>query len=89
MAVEEFDASGMESQMSASIVLVGAFNPAIFQPSWLELHRLIRDTEAEAAKISIITAEVAVFSIGDWLLELTRFRRQSRYAAAPAACCRS
>ena len=23
------------------------------------------------------------------ILELTRFRRQSRYAAAPAACCRS
>lgn len=46
----------------ASIVMLGSFNPAIFQPRWLGAQQLIRPEEAEHAKIVIIQAEVADFS---------------------------
>src|SRR5438067_10758454 len=36
---------------NASIVMVGSFNPAIFQPLWLGTQDLIRRKEAEDAKI--------------------------------------
>lgn len=49
-----------------SIVLVGNFNPAIFQPAWLAAKGLIRESEATAANIEIIHAEVAQFRAG-WL----------------------
>jgi len=49
-----------------SIVLVGAFNPSIYHPMWFALQGLIRETEAEAAKIEIIHPDVASFSI-EWL----------------------
>ncbi len=48
-----------------SIVMLGSFNPAIFQPHWLGAHHLIRPEEAENAKIRVIQAEVADFST-DW-----------------------
>ncbi len=38
----------------ASIVMVGSFNPAIFQPRWLGSQGIIRPEEAENAKISLI-----------------------------------
>ena len=37
------------AQDEAAIVLVGAFNPAIFHPAWLAHHGLIPEHEAEAA----------------------------------------
>lgn len=46
----------------ASIVMIGSFNPAIFQPRWLGVQGLIRPEEAETAKITVIQAEVADFS---------------------------
>jgi hypothetical protein len=45
----------------ASIVMVGSFNPAIFQPRWLGALDLIRKKEAENAEIAIIQAEIADF----------------------------
>jgi hypothetical protein len=50
----------------AHIILVGHFNPSIFQPAWLAAHDLIRKEEAEAAKIQVIASEVASFT-SDWL----------------------
>ena len=46
-----------------TIVALGSFNPAIFQPLWFSNHHLIRQEEAENAKIQIIQsqAQVAVF----------------------------
>ena len=58
----------------ASIVLVGAFNPAIFNPDWLAARSLIRGEEAAAATITAISPDLAVFSM-KWLeLEVTRDR---------------
>ena len=57
-----------------SIVLVGDFNPAIFQPSWFALEKLVRPSEAEHAHIEIIHPDIAGFSM-DWVtIHVTRER---------------
>lgn len=50
----------------ASIVLIGKFNPAIFQPAWLGAGNLVRPEEADKAKIEVISPQVTSFS-ADWL----------------------
>lgn len=50
----------------ATIVLVGDFNPKIFQPAWFASHDLLREQEAEAADINIIHHEIVQFSL-EWL----------------------
>jgi hypothetical protein len=50
----------------ASIVLLGNFNPAIFQPAWLAAKGLVRASEAESAKVEIIHPEIAQYRL-DWL----------------------
>ena len=49
-----------------SIVLVGSFNPAIFQPAWFAAQGLISEVEADSAKIDVVNPELTVFSL-DWL----------------------
>jgi hypothetical protein len=44
------------------IVLVGSFNPRIFQPAWFAAENLIREEEEQAAKIELIHRQVAIFS---------------------------
>ena len=48
-----------------SIVAVGSFNPAIFQPLWFSKHKLIREEEAAESKIQLIHPSASVFST-DW-----------------------
>jgi len=58
-----------------SIVLRGDFNPKIFQPAWFAAQGLIRNEEADEAKIEIIHPTIVVFSL-DWLriqIEPNRF----------------
>ena len=59
---------------SAQIVMLGSFNPAIFQPRWLGKQQLIRAEEAEDAKIEIIRAEVADFSTEWFQLQVLQNR---------------
>ncbi|MEW5818471.1 MAG: hypothetical protein AB1798_24160 [Spirochaetota bacterium] len=68
----------MEAQNPAleglSIVLLGDFNPKIFQPAWFAAEELIRKRESEEAKIEIINPEIVIFSL-DWArLEIIRNR---------------
>ena len=49
-----------------TIVAVGDLNPAIFQPAWFASEGLITRTEAQAAKVQIISAQAALFQV-DWL----------------------
>lgn len=53
---------------SASIVLVGSFNPAIFHPEWLLRHELISEDDWKGKKedIEIIHPEIAKFAL-EWL----------------------
>lgn len=61
---------------AASIVLLGSFNPAIFQPRWLGAQGLIRQEEAEAAKIALVNTEVADFSTEWFQLQVLHERFQ-------------
>lgn len=57
-----------------SVVLLGDFNPKIFQPAWFAAEGLIRKQEAEEAKIGIIHPEVVSFEL-EWLqLQVMRER---------------
>lgn len=60
-----------------TIVLVGDFNPAIFQPSWFALEGLVRPSEAEKARVEVIHPDIASFSL-EWLtVQVTRDRFQA------------
>src|SRR5260370_9089105 len=59
-----------------SIVMLGSFNPAIFQPRWLGAQQLIRPEEAEDAKIKIIQEDVADFSTAWFHLQVLQNRLQ-------------
>lgn len=59
---------------AVSIVLVGEFNPKIFQPAWFVQENLLRKLEADNAVVEIIHPEINIFNL-DWLrLEVTRGR---------------
>lgn len=53
-----------------SIVFVGSFNPAIFQPAWFSHENLIREAEAEQANIEIIRREIVSFSTDKFRIEV-------------------
>lgn len=59
---------------SKSLVLVGHFNPQIFQPTWLEKEGLIRRSEAEGVEIEIIHPEIAILNFDGYSLRVTRDR---------------
>ena len=59
-----------------SIVMLGQFNPIICQPQWFSAHKLLRQQEADAAKINVIHPDVAIFE-AEWVqLHVTRNRYQ-------------
>jgi|SRR5580704_8366016 hypothetical protein len=58
----------------ASIVILGSFNPSIFQPRWLASLDLIRPEEAEIATIAIIREEVADFTTKWFRLQVLQNR---------------
>lgn len=51
---------------TAAIVLIGHFNPMIFQPYWFASQGIFSPDEAKNAKIEVIHSEITVFSI-EWL----------------------
>jgi hypothetical protein len=70
---------------SLNIVVIGAFNPPIFQPAWLAAEGLIRPGDGEAAEVEIVHPEVTVFET-EWMrCQVTRERfsmatqRESHY----------
>lgn len=50
----------------ATIVLLGDFNPKIFQPAWFAAQGLIRNEEAQDAEIGILHQALTDFSL-EWL----------------------
>ncbi len=59
---------------AASIVLVGSFNPAIFQPAWFSAEGLLAKEETAEANLGIAHPEILAFT-ADWLsIEVTRER---------------
>ena len=50
---------------SASIVILGSFNPAIFHPSWFKANGLIKPEEADKAKLEFTTPLISIFRV-EW-----------------------
>ena len=50
---------------SLDIIILGNFNPSIFQPYWFSLKKLIREEESEKAVINIIHSSLVQFDL-DW-----------------------
>lgn len=59
---------------SASIVLVGSFNPAILHPQWFAKHGLIPEGEAEAAKIVVVSPDMTAVQFAWFALEVMASR---------------
>jgi hypothetical protein len=59
---------------TASVVLLGYFNPVIFQPAWFAAKGLIREAEAAEATVEMIHPEVTSFRAGWLSLSVTRDR---------------
>jgi hypothetical protein len=74
---------------SSSIVAVGAFNPAIFSPDWLEKYGLIGGDDAETARKMpslIISQQVSVVETDWFVLQVldNQFSLQSKNVLSPA-----
>ena len=66
-----------------SLVIIGDFNPVIFQPYWLFSKGLIRDDEAKNANVDILHNEIVRFEL-DWLkMEITRSRCELSSSKVP------
>lgn len=50
---------------SASIIILGSFNPAIFHPIWFKASGLIKPEEAESAKLEVTHPAISIFSV-EW-----------------------
>jgi hypothetical protein len=57
-----------------SIVLLGDFNPKIFQPAWFSSQSLIREKEYETADIRVVHNEIVDFGLGWCQVQVTRDR---------------
>jgi hypothetical protein len=69
---------------AAAIVMVGFFNPQIFQPFWLANHGVISEREAETARVGFIHPEITQFNIeGEFSIQVERERFVIDRAIAP------
>lgn len=73
---------------SSSIVAVGAFNPAIFSPDWLEARELIGSGDAEVARTNkslIVSSQVATIQTNWFALQVleNQFSLTSQGALSP------
>lgn len=57
-----------------AIVLIGDFNPKIYQPSWFANQRLVRQSEADAAEVELIHSDFTSFSTECFVLQVARER---------------
>jgi hypothetical protein len=70
----------------AGVVLVGHFNPLIFQPEWMERNDLIGPREAEAARSStetILHSQMAIVPLSSSRLQVTLDRFEYVVVEAP------
>lgn len=68
---------------SVSIVFLGEFNPVILQPFWLLNKGLIREEEANNAKVGVIHNEIVKYEL-DWVsIEITKQRCEFTTTKSP------
>lgn len=75
---------------NASVVILGAFNPAIVQPSWLGVHGVVTAAEAAGAEVTVIHPDISAFRVGELYFETQKQRLllltsdPGRYIVLPA-----
>ena len=71
---------------SANIVLVGSFNPGIFQPQWFVRQRLMSEEQGHDAKIRLIAPGFSSFETDSFVIHVTeqQFIAASKPEASPA-----
>jgi len=69
----------------ASVVLIGSFNPTIFQPQWFASQNLLPKSEAESASIKAIVPAVCEFETERFQIQVVqeRFMAVSKVGANP------
>jgi hypothetical protein len=61
-------------RQSFAIVVLGDFNPSIFQPMWFSANELLPEEEAREAEISVIHKAIASFSVGKLQIQVDESR---------------
>lgn len=59
---------------SASVVFLGQFNPAIFQPAWFAAKALLSATDVDAGRIQVIHPRLSTFSAGGFDIQVLQER---------------
>lgn len=67
-----------------SIVLVGSFNPRIFQPAWFAAQKLLPTMEGADANVQVIGNDVCIFETDWFRLEVLSERWSLQSQATPA-----
>jgi hypothetical protein len=70
----------------STIVLIGSFNPKIFQPEWFARQQLLPQAEVDASEIKLIVPQVSHFETERFIVQVTedRFTASSKPSANPA-----
>ncbi len=63
---------------SVTIVVLGTFNPSIFQPSWFVQEELVRSEEGESVELEIIHPEITIFNMEWFRIQVNRDRLEIR-----------
>jgi hypothetical protein len=58
----------------ATIVLLGSFNPSIFQPQWFVRQNLLPEKEAEAAETKVIVPQITHFETERFVVQVVQER---------------
>jgi hypothetical protein len=71
---------------SSTVVLLGNFNPKIFQPEWFARQQLISSEEADTADVKIIVPQICHFETNRFGIQVTtdRFTAVSPPSTSPA-----
>lgn len=73
----------LPEQDTAVIVLVGWFNPRIFQPAWFVSHGLLPPDEGSSANVQIINNDLCIFETEWCRVEVVGNRASFRSQATP------
>src|SRR5262249_33658444 len=57
-------------QQSVSVVVLGRFNPAIFQPQWFALNALVPREEANTAEVAVVHPQFTSFDMGQMHIQV-------------------
>ena len=59
--------SAQSRLQNCSVVIIGNFNPVIFQPKWFSANGIISESDADSAQIEVVHSQLTSFRLG-WLV---------------------